>query len=135
MGVTASLRAQTVGHAGVRLDDRAQYKLRESDLALGSAPAREPLPVRPSSAHEGLAGRRSSGPRHAGGGCTQHGRASAHRGTVDVDGRDAAANPGDHREGWLEGGVGLTVDGPSRYMHEVARASIDVAVVAFELES
>ena len=57
MGVTASLRAQTVGHAGVRLDDRAQYKLRESDLALGSAPAREPLPVRPSSAHEGLAGR------------------------------------------------------------------------------
>ncbi len=54
---------------------------------------------------------------------------------VDVDGGDAAANPSDHREGGLSGGVRLAVDSPGRDMHEVAGASIDVALVALELEA
>ena len=43
----------------------------------------------------------------------QLGRASAIRGSVHVDGRDAATNPGDNRQGWLTGGVRLAVNGPA----------------------
>lgn len=65
----------------------------------------------------------------------QLGRASAIRGSVDVDGRDAATNPGDNRQGWLTGGVRLAVNGPGRHVHEVARAGIEVAVVALALKA
>jgi hypothetical protein len=63
------------------------------------------------------------------------GHSSAPPRTVDVDGRDAATDPCDHRQGGLTGGVRLAVDGPGRHVHEVARAGVEVPVVALELEA
>ena len=60
---------------------------------------------------------------------------SALRWTFDVYGRDAATDPGDHRQGWLMGGVRLPVNRPGRNVNEVTRAGIDVTVMVLELEA
>ena len=54
---------------------------------------------------------------------------------IDVHGRNAPTNPGDDGKGWLAGGVRLPVNGPGRNVDEVARARIDVTVMALELET
>ena len=60
---------------------------------------------------------------------------SALRWTINVHGRNASTNPGDHGKRWLTGGVGLPVNGPGRNVNEVAGARIDVTVMALELKT
>jgi hypothetical protein len=55
--------------------------------------------------------------------------------TFDVHGRDPATDPGDHGQGWFTGGIRLPMNSPGRNMNEVPGASIDVTVMALELQS
>ena len=61
--------------------------------------------------------------------------ASALGWTIDVHGRNASTNPGDHGERWLASGVRLPVNGPGRDVNEVAGARIKVTVMSLELET